>query len=63
MKTVILICRGRNPGRANVKTYREGQTMTKRTDMEKTGKNRDRQGQTGTSRDKLGHKGAVHICP
>ena len=42
MKTVIIICRGRNEGIANIETYRAGHTET----------NGDRQGQTGTDKDK-----------
>ena len=44
MKTVILICRVRHKGIANVETYRDRQGQTRT--------NKDKHGQTGTHREK-----------
>ena len=69
MKTVLIICRRKNAGIANVETYRDkqglirthkdrrGQTGTERDKHGQTRTSRDRQGQTWTSRDRQGQTG------
>ena len=53
MNTVIIICRGGNPGIANVETYKDRQG--------KLG-DRDKQGQAGTSRDRKGLSSLFPAC-
>ena len=65
MKTVIIVCRGRNAGIENVETYRDrqGQTGTDKDKQGHTGTDRDRQGQARTGKDRQGQAGTERGCP